>query len=393
MCILGIAPVARAAAPVIGTSTAGDPMMAGHKYYTHWVNGYYWVAWDNGGVGCSFYSSPDGATWTSQGTIFTTLNPNSFNNEWATRFLGTTVIAAAFNGSNSRVYRSGTLNANGTVSWSAESAVGPTDTAFNALNLLIANGRPIMWRDDVTAGGAGALWRGSAIASPTWTRTASNAPAMSVGPAPNLSDGIFTAGALFQTGGANPDDLIVLRSTTATPYAAGSHQRHTGTNTGSGQLNLACTECHGTLPTNNNHVNGQVHTQLNTGNTKFGSSATYKGFANQSSAAFSYGTCSVYCHSAVQNSTGTALVTPPASAAWGATAPLNCSTNCHGTAGTAQGAMPSLAGQQKTYIVEQIKAFRDGKRPATIMHQLSKGYTDQQIELIADHFSRQKPAR
>lgn len=70
----------------------------------------------------------------------------------------------------------------------------------------------------------------------------------------------------------------------------------------------------------------------------------------------------------------------------------NCA-NCHGTTGTAQGATPSLAGQQKTYIAEQMRAFRDGKRAATVMHQLSKGYTDQQIEQIADHFSRQKPAR
>ena len=70
----------------------------------------------------------------------------------------------------------------------------------------------------------------------------------------------------------------------------------------------------------------------------------------------------------------------------------NCA-NCHGTTGSAQGSMPSLAGQQKTFIVDQMKAFRDGKRAATIMHQLAKGYTDQQIELIADHFSRQKPAR
>lgn len=70
----------------------------------------------------------------------------------------------------------------------------------------------------------------------------------------------------------------------------------------------------------------------------------------------------------------------------------NCA-NCHGTVGNAQGAMPSLAGQQKTYIVEQMRQFRDGKRPATIMHQLAKGYTDQQIELIADFYSRQKPAR
>lgn len=70
----------------------------------------------------------------------------------------------------------------------------------------------------------------------------------------------------------------------------------------------------------------------------------------------------------------------------------NCA-NCHGTTGNAQGAMPSLAGQPKAYMVDQMKAFRDGKRPATIMHQLAKGYTDQQVELIADHFSRQKPAR
>jgi cytochrome subunit of sulfide dehydrogenase len=67
--------------------------------------------------------------------------------------------------------------------------------------------------------------------------------------------------------------------------------------------------------------------------------------------------------------------------------------NCHGTNGIAQGTMPSLAGKQKTYIVEKMNAFREGKRSPTIMHQLSKGYTDQQIELIADHFSRQTPAR
>ena len=70
----------------------------------------------------------------------------------------------------------------------------------------------------------------------------------------------------------------------------------------------------------------------------------------------------------------------------------NCA-NCHGTLGTAQGAMPSLAGQPKTYIVEQMRAFRDGKRPATIMHQLAKGYTEQQVEQIAEFFSRQKLAR
>lgn len=70
----------------------------------------------------------------------------------------------------------------------------------------------------------------------------------------------------------------------------------------------------------------------------------------------------------------------------------NCA-NCHGTTGQAKGAMPSLAGVPRATIVEQFKAFRDGKRAATIMHQLAKGYTDAQIELIADFYSKQTPAR
>ena len=70
----------------------------------------------------------------------------------------------------------------------------------------------------------------------------------------------------------------------------------------------------------------------------------------------------------------------------------NCA-NCHGTAGVSQGAMPSLAGRKKEYIVEQMSAFREGKRPATLMHQMAKGYTDAQIDAIAEHFARQPAAR
>jgi cytochrome subunit of sulfide dehydrogenase len=67
----------------------------------------------------------------------------------------------------------------------------------------------------------------------------------------------------------------------------------------------------------------------------------------------------------------------------------NCA-NCHGMQGKALNGMPSLAGQNKDYIVKQMQDFRDGKRPATIMHQLAKGYTDEQIALMADYFSKQK---
>ena len=63
--------------------------------------------------------------------------------------------------------------------------------------------------------------------------------------------------------------------------------------------------------------------------------------------------------------------------------------SCHGTEGrSATKEVPSLASLPKDYIVAQMKAFRDGARPATIMHQLAKGYNDAQIELLADYFSR-----
>ncbi len=67
-------------------------------------------------------------------------------------------------------------------------------------------------------------------------------------------------------------------------------------------------------------------------------------------------------------------------------------SNCHGTNGVAlQGSsVVSLAGLKKDYIVEQMKAFKSGARPATIMHQLSKGYSDAQIEQIAGYFAAQK---
>jgi len=72
----------------------------------------------------------------------------------------------------------------------------------------------------------------------------------------------------------------------------------------------------------------------------------------------------------------------------------NCA-NCHGTDGRAAGGggMPGLAGLSATYFVEQMNAFKTGKRQATIMHQLAKGYTDAEIAQMAAYFAAQKPAK
>jgi sulfide dehydrogenase cytochrome subunit len=67
--------------------------------------------------------------------------------------------------------------------------------------------------------------------------------------------------------------------------------------------------------------------------------------------------------------------------------------NCHGTNGnSATKEVPSLAGMPRDHIEGQLRAFRAGTKPATVMHQLSKGYTDQQIAAIAAYFSAQKRA-
>ena len=65
--------------------------------------------------------------------------------------------------------------------------------------------------------------------------------------------------------------------------------------------------------------------------------------------------------------------------------------NCHGTNGKSikDAALPALAGMQSAAIIEQMQAFKSGSRSATIMHQIAKGYTDDQIKLLANYFAAQ----
>jgi len=64
---------------------------------------------------------------------------------------------------------------------------------------------------------------------------------------------------------------------------------------------------------------------------------------------------------------------------------------CHGTQGrpVAGSSVAALAGRPQQEIVDIMKAFKDGKREATIMHQIAKGYSDAEIAAIAGYFSRQ----
>ena len=64
--------------------------------------------------------------------------------------------------------------------------------------------------------------------------------------------------------------------------------------------------------------------------------------------------------------------------------------NCHGTNGISVGEVPALAGMPKDDLVRKMQDFKAGRVPGSIMPQLAKGYTDEQIDLIAGWFAAQQ---
>lgn len=67
----------------------------------------------------------------------------------------------------------------------------------------------------------------------------------------------------------------------------------------------------------------------------------------------------------------------------------NSCAACHGTDGKSPGAIPWISGKSSKFISEALYEFREGKRPATVMGRHASGYTDDEIQLIADYFSSQ----
>ena len=61
--------------------------------------------------------------------------------------------------------------------------------------------------------------------------------------------------------------------------------------------------------------------------------------------------------------------------------------NCHGSNGEARGAIVVLAGQPADKTITAMADFKSGARPATVMQQIAKGYTDEQIKLLAAFFA------
>ena len=65
---------------------------------------------------------------------------------------------------------------------------------------------------------------------------------------------------------------------------------------------------------------------------------------------------------------------------------------CHGTNGkpVANSTVAGLAGRSRGEIVQAMTQFKAGTKPATLMHQIAKGFSDAEIAAIADYFARQR---
>lgn len=63
-----------------------------------------------------------------------------------------------------------------------------------------------------------------------------------------------------------------------------------------------------------------------------------------------------------------------------------CAT-CHPA--TASGAIPYLGNRGRDTILQKLHDFRDGKSAATVMHQIVRGYTDEELARIAAYLSAQ----
>nr|WP_296747438.1 c-type cytochrome [Thioalkalivibrio sp.] len=57
---------------------------------------------------------------------------------------------------------------------------------------------------------------------------------------------------------------------------------------------------------------------------------------------------------------------------------------CHSIDGT--GNMPNLVGYPPDVLVMQMRMFKDGSRPATIMNRIALGYTDEDFVQMGEYF-------
>ena len=67
---------------------------------------------------------------------------------------------------------------------------------------------------------------------------------------------------------------------------------------------------------------------------------------------------------------------------------LSCAS-CRGTNGASPGSIPRIQGRSAEYIEKAMLQFKAGKRLATVMNRIAKGYTDEEIKLLSAYIGNQ----
>jgi sulfide dehydrogenase cytochrome subunit len=75
---------------------------------------------------------------------------------------------------------------------------------------------------------------------------------------------------------------------------------------------------------------------------------------------------------------------PPPTAAAVKNMISNC-FSCHGTDGRSAGAIPSLTGMTAEQAKAMLMGFKSGALPSTVMTRHAKGYSDAELEAIANY--------
>lgn len=67
---------------------------------------------------------------------------------------------------------------------------------------------------------------------------------------------------------------------------------------------------------------------------------------------------------------------------------------CHGADGNSVGLpIPTIRGQTEAQLTETLLAFKSGTRPATLMNRIAKGYSDEDLKLIAAYLAQPVDAK
>lgn len=63
--------------------------------------------------------------------------------------------------------------------------------------------------------------------------------------------------------------------------------------------------------------------------------------------------------------------------------------SCHGINGAGAKPNPSIAGENKEDFLDLMQAFASGDEPTSIMDRHAQGYTEAELKMLAEYYSKQ----